>query len=96
MMVIIIIYHPTVNQQAVEALGQQPVPDENADAVMGAHTNGSFAECFFLPDQSTKSQSVLLYQNKSIGGAGGIERRHSSTEGGSFRGEPVVKITVNR
>ena len=43
MMVIIIIYHPTVNQQAVEALGQQPVPDENADAVMGAHTNGSFA-----------------------------------------------------
>ena len=47
MMVIIIIYHPTVNQQAVEALGQQPVPDENADAVMGAHTNGSFAECFF-------------------------------------------------
>ena len=25
-----------------------------------------------------------------------MERRHSSTEGGSFRGEPVVKITVNR
>ena len=29
-------------------------------------------------------------------GVGGLERRHSSTEGGSFRGEPVVKITVNR
>ena len=33
---------------------------------------------------------------KSIPGVGGLERRHSSTEGGSFRGEPVVKITVNR
>ena len=28
------------SQQAVEALGQQPVPDENTDAVMGAHSNG--------------------------------------------------------
>ena len=28
------------SRQAVEALGQQPVPDENADAVMGAHSNG--------------------------------------------------------
>ena len=31
-----------------------------------------------------------------VPGVGGLERRHSSTEGGSFRGEPVVKITVNR
>ena len=31
-----------------------------------------------------------------VPGVGALERRHSSTEGGSFRGEPVVKITVNR
>ena len=34
--------------QAVEALGQQPLPDENTDAVMGAHSNGNKA-CHLFP-----------------------------------------------
>ena len=33
--------------QAVEALGQQPLPDENTDAVMGAHSNGKKA-CYLF------------------------------------------------
>ena len=78
--------------QAVEALGQQPVPDENAEAVMGAHSNGEIIiHGFFVV---WEGGGCLL--DKSFPGVGGLERRHSSTEGGSFRGEPVVKITVNR
>ena len=80
-----------LTQQAVEALGQQPVPDENADAVMGAHSNGGIINGFFIV---WEVGGYLLV--KSTQGVGGLERRHSSTEGGSFRGEPVVKITVNR
>ena len=34
--------------QAVEALGQQPLPDENTDAVMGAHSNGNKSLLPFL------------------------------------------------
>ena len=37
--------------QAVEALGQQPVADENADAVMGAHSNGEIINCYGSPLQ---------------------------------------------
>ena len=37
--------------QAVEALGQQPVADENADTVMGAHSNGEIINCYGCPLQ---------------------------------------------
>ena len=88
----------------MEALGQQPVPDENADAVMGAHSNGEIISGFFTSSVRCSISMALCLgsgldqtnQSNLTLGVGGIERRHSSTEGGSFRGEPVVKITVNR
>ena len=85
MMVIIIIYHPTVNQQAVEALGQQPVPDENADAVMGAHTNGSFAECFFYQiNQQNQNGKPNLSEVLEVLREGTPAQKEAASEGNQW------------
>ena len=49
--IIMIKHDQNGKQQAVEALGQQPVADENADAVMGAHSNGEIINCYGSPLQ---------------------------------------------
>ena len=45
----------------MEALGQQPVPDENAEAVMGAHSNGEIiTHRFFVAWDPGKKKGAFL------------------------------------